>query len=245
MHLTASLQALERISKGRVPLPNHIPKISTPIPCIVWKACCHGGSDCDAYHLLRQRCNSLMRFAAPTMGMRAAVQSYCCPSFPPHPSPLFTPLSPLFRPSLNPSQPFLSKISLVSFSCWSAFRHPSVQQVLLLSDLCFNLSMQLVAPIVAPITSFVSVVTRSFDLQCQRWGCAPLFSPHTAVPPFPPLSPFPPSIDCPAIRFALLHILDCPACNIRRPIPLSRLHRTNVLLLTRTIVRYARSSARR
>jgi len=140
MHLTASLQALERISKGRVPLPNHIPKISTPIPCIVWKACCHGGSDCDAYHLLRQRCNSLMRFAAPTMGMRAAVQSYCCPSFPPHPSPLFTPLSPLFRPSLNPSQPFLSKI--VSFSCWStlrhpsAFRHPSVQQVLLLSVGC-------------------------------------------------------------------------------------------------------------
>jgi len=140
MHLTASLQALERISKGRVPLPNHIPKISTLIPCIVWKACCPGGSDCDAYHLLRQRCNSLMRFAAPTMGMRAAVQSYCCPSFPPHPSPLFTPLSPLFRPSLNPSQPFLSKI--VSFSCWSTLRHPSVQQVLLLSDLCFNLSMQ-------------------------------------------------------------------------------------------------------
>jgi hypothetical protein len=68
-----------------------------------------GGSDSGAYHPLRQLCNSHLRFAMPTSGVRAGVQSPLLLTYPSPPPrvcrsiPTFLP--PLLQPVLLPPDP--------------------------------------------------------------------------------------------------------------------------------------------
>jgi hypothetical protein len=105
-----------------------------------------GGSDSGAYHPLRQLCNSHLRFAMPTSGVRAGVQSPLLLTYP-SPPPRVCRSIPTFLP-------------------------PLLQPVLLPPDPNSMTLCNAVVPTVPHITSFVRFATRTVDLQCQQWACA-------------------------------------------------------------------------